>query len=68
MRTAFNPNLQVTREDYARCVGEQVAFLASQDGREVDASQVSVAQITDHYYHGVSVDAAADDLFYLGVI
>jgi hypothetical protein len=61
-----NRNHQVTREDYARCVDQQVAFLHSQFGTDKSEHPVTRTQTDDNYDHGVSVDATADDLYHRG--
>lgn len=55
-----NPNLQVSFEDYRRCVADQIVFLVNEKLLDAGAS-VSEADLRVYYQNGVSVDAAAQD-------
>lgn len=64
----LNRNRQVTLVDYANCVHQQLVFLHDQAGtlNEDHQPTVRTADVREFYDHGVSVDAAADDLYHRG--
>ena len=62
----MNRNRQVSISDYADCVEQQVEFLHEQDGSPNSARMVTDTDVREFYDNGVSVDAAASDLFYRG--
>lgn len=65
-RHVMNRNLQVTREDYARCVQEQIEFLHQQEESTPTGRTLPEPDLAQFYDNSCSVDAAASDLFYRG--
>lgn len=61
----MNRNRQITLSDYATCVDQQVDFLHQQEGTQQER-EVTRPDVAMFHTNGVSVDAAASDLFHRG--